>query len=332
MKKVLSVVCLLFVTVVGIADTSDYIWNQQFEKKIVKAQAGDLKSQYDIGNMYLKGQGTARNEKEAFKWFNTAAKKGYARAQYKLGYLYHRGEGAKKNNSRAFNWVSKSAQQGYKPAMYYVGKLYAEGEGVVQDINKALEWHKKSYAAGYNPAKREITRLEAKIAAANKRNVAFDPRPKRVAKASAKPKPRAKQTVSRGIRLDEKATKELLLNNKWSLKNKPAESLPSVVTKCEQKQGRLSCKSKELEYDEPYGVISYIVQTKFSDFSNQGEFTAEYNKNITLIFPNDPDDPDVVIPLEYGPQKKELMRCKLTTNDVVCYRGEKREKVVYSRI
>jgi len=332
MKKVLLVLSLLSVSLLSVADTSDYIWNQQFQKKMIKAEAGDLKAQYDIGNMYLKGQGTARDEKEAFKWFNAAAGKGYARAQYKLGYLYHRGEGVKKNNSKAFKWSNKSAQQGYKPAMYYVGKLYAKGDGVGKDLNKAIEWHKKSYAAGYNPAKREIDRLEEKLAAAKQRNVAFDPRPKAAPKPRSKPKSKPKPKVVKSVRLSEKAIKDILLNNKWQLKDKPAASLPSSATKCLQKQGKLSCKSKEMEYDEPYGVISYIVQTNFRNFTNRGEFTAEYNKNITLIFPNDPDDPEVVIPLQYGPQKKELMSCKVIASDIVCYRGEKREKVTYRRI
>ena len=121
------------------------------------------------------------------------------------------------------------------------------------------------------------------------------------------------------------------MNNQWQLNNKPAVVLPSTLTTCQQKQGQLQCKSKEMEYDEPYGVVSYIMQATFTDFNNRGEFNAEYNKNVTLIFPNDPDDPDTVIPINYGPQQKELMRCKVMSGDVVCYRGEKREKITYKR-
>jgi len=334
MNKILLALGLFSVALQGIADNSDYIWNQQFSKKMVKAEAGNLKAQYDIGNMYLKGQGTALNQQEAFKWFQKAAEKNYARAQYKLGYLYHRGEGVRQNDSLAFKWAYKSAQQSYKPAMYYVGKLYAEGDGVNKDINKALEWHKKSYAEGYNPAKREIARLEAVLAAEKKRQVAFDPRPKpaaRVARAAPKPKPKPR-VVNKAVKLSGKSIKDVLVNNKWQLKNKPADLLPSSMTECKESQGKLVCQSKELEYDEPYGVISYTVKTTLSDFSSNGEFTGQYNKNITLIFPNDPDDPDVIIPLEYGPQKKEMMRCKAMSDEVVCYRGAKREKVTYSKI
>jgi len=336
MNKVLYILSFLFVTSAAIADTSDYIWNQQFAKKSAKAENGNLKAQYDVGNMYLKGQGTLQDAKQAFKWFKQAAEKDYSRAQYKLGYLYHRGEGTKRDNNKAFKWVSKSAYQGYKPAMYYLGKLYAAGNGVATNTEEAMKWHKKAYAAGYNPAKREIERLEVKLALEKqKREAQFDPRPVQVAKVVA-PKPRPKaQAKKRKVakqQLSKQALKNLIASNEWQLKGKPAVLLPSSIMKCKTKASDLVCESKEMEYDESYGVISYTMRATYSDFSNKGEFTGEYNKYITLIFPNDPDDPDLVIPLEYGTQKKELMRCRASGANVTCFRGEKREKVVYSRI
>jgi len=341
MKKVLCVLSILFFSSWAMADTSDYIWNQQFEKKNIRAVAGDLKAQYDVGNMYLKGQGVTRDAKEAFQWFKKAADKNYSRAQYKLGYLYHRGEGTAKNNDQAFKWVSKSAGQGYKPAMYYLGKLYAAGDGVKENTQRALKWHNKAYSAGYNPAKREIDRLESKLALEEKkREERFDPRPVKVAKVVA-PKPRPKAVPKRVVKVAKKNNSKkqwnrqtlqtLIANNEWQLKGKPAVLLPSSIMKCESKTGSLVCESKELEYDEAYGVISYKMRATYSDFSNKGEFTGEYNKYITLIFPNDPDDPDLVIPLEYGTQKKELIRCRAINRDVTCYRGETREKVTYKQ-
>lgn len=333
MKNLVFIFLLLVWTSVSVADTSDYIWNQQFEKKMIKAEQGNLKAQYDIGNMYLKGQGAVRNTKQAFQWFKKAAEGGHSRAQYKLGYLYHRGEGTKQNHSKGFKWVSKSAKQSYKPAMYYVGKLYASGDGVTKNIKVAIDWLKKSDAAGYNPAKREIKRLEAKLALEKKRQVPFDPRPTPVAKVvRAKPKAKPKPKPVKIVRLNENQVKQILLGNKWQLKGKPAVVFPSTATSCKQVLGKLSCESKEMEYDESYGVVSYTMQTTFSDFSNQGDFTSEYNKNVTLIFPNDPDDPDLVIPIDYGPQAKEAMRCKVTGAVVTCFRGEKREKVTYRKI
>jgi len=329
MKKVIALLFAL-VAPLTLADTSDYIWNQQFDKKMVKAEAGDLKAQYDIGNMYLKGQGTVRNEQEAYKWFSTAAEKGYSRAQYKLGYLYHRGEKINRNKAKAFKWINKSARQGYKPAMYYLGKLYSLGDGVTADNRKALNWHKKAYAAGYNPAKREVDRLESKLAQ-KKPEPLFNPAPVQAARVAA-PKPKARVRLPKAIGLSSTALKEILTKNTWQLKGKPALLLPSKLTNCKDKGGQLVCESQEMEYDEAYGVISYTMQTTYNVFSNKGEFTGEYNMNITLIFPNDPDDPDVVIPLEYGPQKKESINCKVAGSVVTCIRGAKKEKVTYRKI
>lgn len=337
MKYVLCLLSLFFITPVVVADTSDYIWNQQFEKKSAKAAEGNLKAQYDVGNMYLKGQGTAQDAQQAYKWFEKAATKGYSRAQYKLGYLYHRGEGVKKNNGNAFKWVSKSAGQGYKPAMYYLGKLYAAGDGVTSSISRALKWHKKAYAAGYNPAQREIEHLESKLALEKqKREVQFDPRPVKVAKVVAPKRPKAKpRTVKKKVaarKLSKQALKALITASEWQLRGKPAVLLSSSLTNCKPKADNVVCESKEMEYDEAYGVISYTMRATYSNFNNKGEFTGEYNKYITLIFPNDPDDPDVIIPLEYGEQKKELMRCRTYGVSLTCYRGAKREKVIYKQI
>ena len=93
----------------------------------------------------------------------------------------------------------------------------------------------------------------------------------------------------------------------------------------------LKCESNELEIDESYGVVSYKMEATYAGFNDKGEFNGEYRKNVTLIFPNDPDDPDVVIPIDYGPQEKELMRCKVSSGAMTCYRGINREKITYNK-
>jgi len=321
------------------ADKSDYIWNQQFEKKIVLAESGNLKAQYDIGNMYLKGQGTAKDASEAFKWFEKAADKQYARAEYKLGYLYHRGEGIKQSDKKAFRWIRSAAKKKYKPAMYYLGKLYTTGDGVRKDLDAALNWQKKAFAAGYNPAKNEVLRLE---------NLIASQRQAERAKAEARQASLARQVEKKAaIRKPAKVVKAVKKNNKtvytkvqlrdflishdWLLAGKPAELLPSDVTTCKLDGERLVCESKELEEDESYGVVSYKMKVVINDFNNAGEFNTEYQKNVTLIFPNDPDDPDLQIPINYGLQKRQLMRCRVKDAGLDCYRGDKRERVVYVR-
>ncbi len=50
------------------------------------------------------------------KWFHTAAELGHARAQYGLGLMYMNGEGVAKNDQEAVKWYRKSAAQGYVKA------------------------------------------------------------------------------------------------------------------------------------------------------------------------------------------------------------------------
>jgi TPR repeat protein len=329
MKKIIVLAALLLAAMAQ-ADESDYIWNQQFEKKFALAQQGDVKAQYDVGNMYLKGQGTTRDAKEAFNWFSKAAEQGYSRAEYKLGYLYQRGTGVTKNQDKAYTWLKKSAQKGYTPAMFYLGKLYV-GRG---DYDTALTWYKRAKAKGYHPAKAEIPKVEAQIAKAKARRtpapVTHKPvAPKRVvAKKASTPAP-----AKSASKADRKAlyTRALVSSGNWRLAGKPTVLLPSDISVCQTRGDKIICQSDEQEVEEKYGVVSYKMNAEIMDFNNEGEFNVEYQKNVTLIFPSDPDNPNLVIPINYGLQKKELMRCKVMKGDVTCYRGAKREKVVFTR-
>ena len=49
------------------------------------AAAGDKNAQYNVGLMYLKGQGVSENPEEASRWFHRAAVQGQVDAQSFLG-------------------------------------------------------------------------------------------------------------------------------------------------------------------------------------------------------------------------------------------------------
>lgn len=339
MKKIIGLLALLL-AITAQADNSDYIWNQQFEKKFALAKQGDMKAQYDIGNMYLKGQGTARNAKEAFDWFSKSAEQGYSRAEYKLGYLYQRGNGVPKDQDKAYTWLKKSAQKDYTPAMFYLGKLYT-GRG---EHDNALFWYSRADEKGYYPAKAEIQKTRALIAKAREQRAAeavvvqakASP-PKKAAPASvAKPAaaPRVAKQVSAPSASSSKKARyayAVVSTGNWRLAGKPTIFLPSDVSVCQTSGDKIICQSDEQEAEEKYGVVSYRMNTEIMGFDSNAEFDIEYQKNVTLIFPSDPDDPQLLIPIEYGPQKKELMRCKVISGEITCYRGKNREKVVFSQ-
>src|SRR5204863_7404906 len=69
------------------------------EEVKAKAEAGDAESQVELGLLYDKGEGVAKDQVEAVKWFRKAAEQNYADAQYNLAICYERGDGV------AEDWV-----------------------------------------------------------------------------------------------------------------------------------------------------------------------------------------------------------------------------------
>lgn len=312
-KKSIGIILAIILSVassVAMADESDYIWNEQFKKKMALAEQGDAKAQYDIGKMFQKGQGTKRNSEEAFKWFSKAANQGHERAGYKVGYLYHKGEGVGKNNSKAFKWIKQSADKNYPPAMFYLGQLYASGAGTKKNLKNALSWYEKADAKGYHPAKAAVKATKSKLAQA-----APPPPPPPVAAPSSKPAPAAPTRVAKksGPSAGSSNVLASLIGSKWKTKGKSATEFPSALTECSVKNGKIVCLSKEMEREESYGTVSYKIEAVIGNIKGK-EFSNQYREMVTLIFPSDPDNPDVKIPIDYGPQAAQLMRCKLVGN------------------
>src|SRR5262249_26048183 len=63
------------------------------EEVKAKAEAGDAEFQVELGRRYGKGEGVAKDQEEALKWYRKAAGQNFARAQYNLGICYDQGTG-----------------------------------------------------------------------------------------------------------------------------------------------------------------------------------------------------------------------------------------------
>lgn len=57
------------------------------------AEAGDPRSQFNLGLLYEHGHGAAQSDKEAVRWYRRAASQGYPPAQHRLGQLLAEGRG-----------------------------------------------------------------------------------------------------------------------------------------------------------------------------------------------------------------------------------------------
>ncbi|NOX92068.1 MAG: sel1 repeat family protein [Gammaproteobacteria bacterium] len=158
---VLSLVLLLDIPQ-AVAFEGDYVWEARFKASLARARSGhQVKDQYVVGDMYLRGRGTAKNSAKALYWFLLAAKKGHRKAAYKAGYLYLYSNGLSPGASpkQAFPWMRQAALAGYAPAQYELGRLFFSGKIIKRNEPQALKWLGRARAANYAPARKAFDQM-----------------------------------------------------------------------------------------------------------------------------------------------------------------------------
>lgn len=104
-------------------------------------------AQYLLGRMYAFG-GIKKDEKEAVKLFELAAKQGNADAQSALAFMYREGNGVKKDPLKAVEWYRLAAAQNHEVAIRQLtatylslGYIYSAGlDGFQQNKEEAEKW------------------------------------------------------------------------------------------------------------------------------------------------------------------------------------------------
>ena len=77
----------------------------------------------------------------AVQWYHRAAERGHSDAQYNLGFMYVIGEGVQRDHEEGLRWLRLAADQGEGPAMRLMADLYREGlHGVPLDPVQAADW------------------------------------------------------------------------------------------------------------------------------------------------------------------------------------------------
>ena len=122
--------------------------NLSIEEMQVKSRQGDMEAQHQLGKAYANGYGVVKDEKEAVKWFQSAADQRYAAAQLALARCYFIGKGVSKDAGEALNWCRKAAEQGDPESQYILGWHLANGAEVAQDAVEAVKWFYKAAVQG----------------------------------------------------------------------------------------------------------------------------------------------------------------------------------------
>ena len=115
-----------------------------FLERRASAERGDAAAQFELGNMFLNGEGTAIDYVMAMAWLRKAADQGHSAAQANVAYLFDTGRGVPRSAKQAFSWYIKSAEQGQPFAQYKVAEAYRNAHGVDQDFAQALAWYIKA--------------------------------------------------------------------------------------------------------------------------------------------------------------------------------------------
>ena len=116
------------------------------------ADQGDPDAQFNLGKMYLTGEGIPQDYAEAVRWFRLSADQGNSAAQYNLGLMYHDGLDVPQDYLEARKWFRLSADQGGPGAQFYLGFLYSRGLDVPRDYAEAARWYRLSADQGNSDA------------------------------------------------------------------------------------------------------------------------------------------------------------------------------------
>ena len=144
-----------------------------------QAEAGDAEAQNYVGEIYLKGLGTAPDYGKAAAWFEKAVAQGNKRAMINLGYIHEEGLGTPRDLTRALNLYREAS--GSKDELLFASTVTAQAEAARAEIS-ALRQTVESQ-------KQEAERLRAEIGDLKKqlgdRRAALDGSQKEIARLRA---------------------------------------------------------------------------------------------------------------------------------------------------
>lgn len=127
----------------GTSGSAQLTWEELSQGQIaaimVAAAGGNVKSQWNMGILYLSGL-NARVPKDGAKaiyWLTKAAEQGDARSQFNLYYAYRDGDGISRDEDLARKWLVKASEAGLKDADVELANIYIFGGIFSADYGKA---------------------------------------------------------------------------------------------------------------------------------------------------------------------------------------------------
>ena len=105
-----------------------------------QAAAGSATAQFQLGEVFQRGQHVPQDMTAAHHFYSLAATQGHIRAQFRLGFLYERGLGVKQDFALAARFYHRAARQNHAVAQHNLAILFAHGRGVKRNLQHAYGW------------------------------------------------------------------------------------------------------------------------------------------------------------------------------------------------
>jgi uncharacterized protein len=115
------------------------------------ADAGSSEGKHRLGLVFAQGlAGMPRNEQRAVALFESAAAAGHRRAQINVGILYMRGQGVARDLVQARAWLEKAAASGDPHALYALGRAMEDSQGLAgTDPVRAADLYRRAAEKGH---------------------------------------------------------------------------------------------------------------------------------------------------------------------------------------
>ena len=113
-------------------------------KLLTAARRGDGFAQHQLGAIYATGDfGVGIDLRKAANFYKLAANAGNLDGLYDLGIMYMHGEGVKKNKQKGLDLLKRAARMGLSEAQTLLGIIYETGHlGFRRNKFAALKWYR----------------------------------------------------------------------------------------------------------------------------------------------------------------------------------------------
>lgn len=105
-----------------------------------------------LGELYMTGEGVAKNPFKGLELCTQAASQDVPKAKLQMGQFLLEGDSAIRDYGQAITWFKSAAQYNLPQAQYYLGIMARDGLGMGKDRQAALSWLEQAASQGYAPA------------------------------------------------------------------------------------------------------------------------------------------------------------------------------------